>query len=173
MGTESSWSFQARENFCRLWVTNRVTPIGKWLTCRVTHQRYHWDALQDSVIITSCHIVSSHLPIRMEYRIPGLSDGGCMFLSWSTAWMGGVTLRGFTLCWDKKKKTHTQRARKKHAGKMRRKINSCDSACDIRLTHDLKWKKNSCHLFFYALNYELHHRNFPHNRSLRKKKNHI
>lgn len=27
-----------------------------------------------------------------------------MFLSWSTAWMGGVTLRGFTLSWEKKKK---------------------------------------------------------------------
>lgn len=35
----------------------------------------------------------------MEYRIPGLSEGGCMFLSWSTACMGGVTLSGFTLLW--------------------------------------------------------------------------
>lgn len=40
-----------------------------------------------------------YVPMRMEYKIPGLSDGGCMFLSWSTAWIDGVTLRGFTLFW--------------------------------------------------------------------------
>lgn len=49
--------------------------------------------------------VPVYLPMRKLYNIPGLSDGGCMFLSWSTAWIGGVTLRGFTLFykWDKKK----------------------------------------------------------------------
>lgn len=41
-----------------------------------------------------------NIPMRMEYKIPGLSDGGCMFLSWSTAWIDGVTLRGFTLFWN-------------------------------------------------------------------------
>lgn len=48
-------------------------------------------------------VIPGYLPMRKLYNIPGLSDGGCMFLSWSTAWIGGVTLRGFTLFykWDK------------------------------------------------------------------------
>lgn len=45
-------------------------------------------------------LVPAYLPMRMLYNIPGLSDGGWMFLSWSTAWIGGVTLRGFTLFWE-------------------------------------------------------------------------
>lgn len=33
--------------------------------------------------------------------MPGLSDGGCMFLSMSTARTGGVTLSGFSLLCNK------------------------------------------------------------------------
>ena len=43
-------------------------------------------------------------PMRMEYRIPGLLEGGWMLRSWSTAWMGGVTFSGFTFTYREKRR---------------------------------------------------------------------
>lgn len=97
------YSWGSEEKVLRWWMVLQLNAAASKTETRMfLHLCMH---------ISKCPVIPAYLPMRKLYNIPGLSDGGCMFLSWSTAWIGGVTLRGFTLFykWDKEERyDHTE-----------------------------------------------------------------